>query len=88
MEESCASCGAREAEQLQKDHVNLKQSIELAGFVLFFFSCFFALYRWHSEWDEGMNARNKDLVYLSGRLLLFFPLHCRPLRKKRVALQT
>ncbi len=37
MEESCASCGAREAEQLQKDHVNLKQSIELAGFVLFFF---------------------------------------------------
>jgi hypothetical protein len=30
-------------------------------------------------WDEGMNARNKDLVCLSGRLLLFFPLHCRPL---------
>jgi hypothetical protein len=37
MEESCASCGAREAEQLQKDRVNLKLSIELAGFVLFFF---------------------------------------------------
>jgi hypothetical protein len=44
--------------------------------------CFFALYRWHSEWDGGMNARNKDLVCLSGRLLLFFPLRCRPLRKK------
>jgi hypothetical protein len=89
MEESCASCGAREAEQLQKGHVNLKQSIELAGFVLFFsFFGFFALYRWHSEWDEGINARNKDLVCLSGRLLLFFPLRCRPLRKKRVALQT
>jgi hypothetical protein len=48
MEESCASCGAREAEQLQNDRVDLKQSIELAGFVLFFF-CFFALYRWHSD---------------------------------------
>jgi hypothetical protein len=59
--------------------MNLKRSIELAGFVCLFF---LALYRWHSEWDEGMNARNKDLVCLSRRLLLFFPLRCRPLRKK------
>jgi hypothetical protein len=36
--ELCELCGAREAEQLQKDRVNLKLSIELAGFVLFFFS--------------------------------------------------
>ncbi len=57
MEESCASCGTREAEQVQKDRVNLKLSIELAGFVLLLF-----FFWWHCI----------ESIELAGFVLLFF----------------